>query len=334
MTNNIKLKDCFKGIIGVRNFCKEMDDEFEYYLEDFLPLPFPLIADFTSSTYISASNLINAKTNLAFKKVAKTVLGKLQTSNSMTFNTVIEGAVFGEFSDKYELDTFKGFRGPKFYSNSKSAFHCFFINEIRFQACTNVACQIFEVLNEKGQVLDSFKAEVKAGQIICIPVGKSYSAQQLWVRTTNQNLLVNASTLKFRSNGCCTTQVGNCIKSAGYDGLNNYINETFGFQVDIELRCCEENMICWLAPRLGLAAGHQLAIELLNELISPNGRFTLIKLKADQQDWAREEIATNDQLVKRYIKQELAGIQKYLRGMSGQCGCITCHGPRVVGRMP
>jgi len=281
----MNVADCLSPLIGIRgNDCDGnplKTSTANLYVNDLPGITVRLADNVSNEEQKTGTTLMTRAINTAAQILATDVQTRL--GSIMSGRTIIENSLAGYFQENPStLTAASKYRGVVIRVASRD-YMALAINKISFWSESTVADKEFKIVDAlTGEVLETFTQSLTSGQIVDVPIGRSYFTRgreaYFAVVYDASDVITRKTNLYRQRGGCadCTTEAflgnGTWVASGEWGLLDpityagrSSATSSAGISVDYSLDCSPESFLCSNARMFGTALWYGTAVQILEE---------------------------------------------------------------------
>jgi hypothetical protein len=310
-------------IIGIKDYSACSTPESGLWINELPGMSLKKAANVTPEQWQSGNEFIKSCIKMAVKHVFDEFATELQPY--FDFNLIVQSRVINKY--KTTLIPLANLERGIVVKRWRSEAARLYINEIYINVAQAGSATI-KVID--GANTTEYSAVLTAGLNTVII---RYKAEQEQIKIVfNQNTFDTYDLNYSAATGCSTCGGGNPNKNifvTGWDGVKEVNGKSFGIGVNVNVQCYEENILCYLIPKMSFLIWYKSGIVFLNEYINSD-RINHATLFGKEQ--AKETLANYQEEYKTKYKILIKSAYNFLKSTKGEC--ITCNQMKYVETTP
>jgi hypothetical protein len=259
--------DCLKQIIcgqrtiiGIRDFAECENPESDLFINDLSGVSLKIASKVANEEVQTGYEILKKCINIGTKKVFNDFT--LKISPYFDFNAVVQTRQIDDFSEATIIPSSDIQRGL-LLKRWRSELSQIYIEELYLKIDTDANVDI--VIYDGDTVATTYSnVPLKAGVVKTLFIDKKYNSEQVKVVMNNKDFGVYSNSIhNWGGNDGCGTcsqgQQGFVVK--GWDGTQED-STMYGIGIKSSVRCCEENLICSIIPRMYFLIWYSAGIEI------------------------------------------------------------------------
>ena len=311
--------DCFENFIGIKSCDTALNPRTGLFIEDLEGINLDHAASVAEEE--TGVELFQRKLAFAYQKLKSDIIQHVQ--QFVRIGTVVENKRVGRFVDTY-LANDASERGIHI-ERDNTRLTKIYVQSVTIKVNDTTTDKEFKIID--GDVETTYTFSGSPGDEVTVITDYTATRDEIFVVMDNSDVQVNETSLYDSDCGC----IANNYKYFNINGWNGTRNDsiTYGMQVNVNMECSDDDLICIFNHRLGLAALYRAGIEILNEAIESD-RLNYVTIYGEEK--AMEKKAEWEALYENELNSKVAGIKDLLQKLDDVC--LDCRSSRILKQMP